>query len=97
MWQSRRTLRVRLWFQAHATIEALVVNEAGPARKWNKDALSGQAAVPVETEAMLWPSPKENLQQHILEGREPPLTIRQEKQYLYFGHLFPCTPRPFSL
>ena len=24
-----------------------------------------------------------------LEGRGPPLTLRQEKQYLYFGHLFP--------
>ena len=24
-----------------------------------------------------------------LEGREPPLTLRQEKQYLYFGHLSP--------
>ena len=24
----------------------------------------------------------------------PPLTLRQEKQYLYFGHLFPCTPGP---
>ena len=22
-------------------------------------------------------------------GREPPLTLRQDKQYLYFGHLFP--------
>ena len=32
-----------------------------------------------------------------LEGREPPLTLRQEKRHLYFGHLFPCTPRPFSL
>ena len=32
-----------------------------------------------------------------LEGGEPPLTLRQEKQYLYFGHLFPCTPGPFSL
>ena len=30
-----------------------------------------------------------------LEGREPPLTLRQEKQCLYFGHLFPCTPGPF--
>ena len=30
-------------------------------------------------------------------GGEPPLTLRQEKQYLHFGHLFPCTPRPFSL
>ena len=30
-----------------------------------------------------------------LEGREPPLTLRQEKLYLYFGHLFPCTPGPF--
>ena len=29
-----------------------------------------------------------------LEGRESPLTLRQEKQYLYFGHLFPCTPAP---
>ena len=34
---------------------------------------------------------------HKFEGREPPLTSRQEKQYLYFGHLFPCTPGPFSL
>ena len=32
-----------------------------------------------------------------LEGREPPLTLRQEKQYVYFGHLPPCTPGPFSL
>ena len=31
----------------------------------------------------------------ILEGREPPLTFRQEKQYLYLGQLFPCTPGPF--
>ena len=31
-----------------------------------------------------------------LEGREPPLTLRQDKQYLYFGHLFPCTPVPLS-
>ena len=30
----------------------------------------------------------------LLEGREPPLTLRHEKQYLYFGHLFPCTPGP---
>ena len=29
----------------------------------------------------------------------PPLTVRQEKQCLYLGHLFrdPCTPGPFSL
>ena len=32
-----------------------------------------------------------------VRNREPPLTLRQEKQYLYFGHLFPCTPGPFSL
>ena len=32
----------------------------------------------------------------ILERREPPLTLRREKQYLYFGHFFPCTPGPFS-
>ena len=32
----------------------------------------------------------------ILEGREPPLTLRRENQYLYFGHFFPCTPGPFS-
>ena len=38
-----------------------------------------------------------------LEGREPPLTLRQEKQYLYFGHpfspvrqgLFPCSTALF--
>ena len=34
---------------------------------------------------------------HYPRGGEPPLTLRQEKQYLYFGHLFPCTPGPFSL
>ena len=35
----------------------------------------------------------------ILEGREPPLTLRQENHYLYFGRFFPCTPGPknFSL
>ena len=32
-----------------------------------------------------------------IRRREPPLTLRQEKQYQYFGHLFPCTPGPFSL
>ena len=32
----------------------------------------------------------------ILEGREPLLTLRQEKQYLHFGHLFPWVPGPFS-
>ena len=31
-----------------------------------------------------------------LEGREPPLTLRRENQYLYFGRFFPCTPGPFS-
>ena len=31
-----------------------------------------------------------------LEGREPPLTLRRENQYLYFGCFFPCTPGPFS-
>ena len=36
-------------------------------------------------------------QEFLREGREPPLTLRQEKQYLYFGHPFPCTPGPFSL
>ena len=30
-----------------------------------------------------------------LEGREPPLTLRQEKQYLYFGHPFPLYARAF--
>ena len=30
-----------------------------------------------------------------LESREPPLTLRQEKQYLYFGHLFPLYARAF--
>ena len=32
-----------------------------------------------------------------LEGSGPPLTLRQEKQYLYFGHFFPCTPGTFPL
>ena len=32
-----------------------------------------------------------------LEGKEPPLTLRQENHYLYFGHFFPCTPGTFSL
>ena len=31
-----------------------------------------------------------------LEGREPPLTLRRENQYLYFGRFVPCTPGPFS-
>ena len=31
-----------------------------------------------------------------LEGREPPLTLRRENQYLYFGRFFPCTLWPFS-
>ena len=31
-----------------------------------------------------------------LEGREPPLTLRRENQYLHFGHFFPCTRGPFS-
>ena len=26
---------------------------------------------------------------------EPPLTLRRENQYLYFGRFFPCTPGPF--
>ena len=34
---------------------------------------------------------------HLLQGTEPPLTLRQENHYLYFGHFFPCTPGPFSL
>ena len=33
----------------------------------------------------------------MLEGREPPLTLRQDHHYLYFGHFFPCTPGTFSL
>ena len=32
----------------------------------------------------------------IWEGRKPPLTLRRENQYLYFGRFFPCTPGPFS-
>ena len=40
---------------------------------------------------------KKTLTSSQLEGREPPLTLRQEKQCLYFGHLFPCSPGPFSL
>ena len=32
-----------------------------------------------------------------LEGREPPLTLRKENHYLYFGRFFPCTPGPFAL
>ena len=35
--------------------------------------------------------------QNVLEGRDPPLTLRQKKQYLYFGHLFRHTPGPFPL
>ena len=31
----------------------------------------------------------------VLEGQEPPLTLRQEKQYLYFGHPFPLYARAF--
>ena len=31
----------------------------------------------------------------LLEGREPPLTLRQENHYLYFGHLFPLYARAF--
>ena len=31
-----------------------------------------------------------------LEGREPPLTLRRENQYLYFGRFSPCTLGPFS-
>ena len=30
-----------------------------------------------------------------MEGKEPPLTLRRENQYL-LGHFFPCTPGPFS-
>ena len=33
----------------------------------------------------------------LLEGREPPLTLRQENHCLHFGHSFPCTAGPFSL
>ena len=50
----------------------------------------------------LYPCSKASAQQDlrpssVLEGREPPLALRQEKQYLYFGHLLPCTPGSFSL
>ena len=31
----------------------------------------------------------------MLEGTEPPLTLRRENQCLYFGHFFPCTPGLF--
>ena len=35
----------------------------------------------------------------MVEGGEPPLTLRRKKSKtsLYFGQLFPCTPGPFSL
>ena len=32
-----------------------------------------------------------------LEGREPPLTLRQEIKYLYFGHFFPVRRGLFSV
>ena len=35
-------------------------------------------------------------QRLLLEGREPPLSLRRENEYLYFGNFFPCTPGPFS-
>ena len=33
----------------------------------------------------------------LLEGGEPPLTLRQDKQYLYFGHPGPLDARAFPL
>ena len=39
---------------------------------------------------------RDSSQQLFLVGSEPPPTLRQEKEYLYCGHFFPCTPWPFS-
>ena len=39
--------------------------------------------------APLGPSLRYPQWQHSLEGREPPLTLRQENHYLYFGHFSP--------
>ena len=38
-----------------------------------------------------------HVERHILQGKEPPLILRRESQYLYFGPLFPCTPGPFPV
>ena len=40
--------------------------------------------------------PPSKVSSQILKEREPPLTLRRENQYLYFGRSFPCMPGPFS-
>ena len=53
-----------------------------------------EEATPTTRQAL---EPKYYLTQPYLEGREPPLTLRRENQYLYFGRFFPCMPGLFPV